>query len=92
MNPLHRSWCHDQADKAAAAAQRQPATPTPGEVDLVGAARGRLQRLRHMRQVARAGGEPGNSVNRAEWRAQQARECIAVLAQAAQARSCGAKA
>ena len=45
-----------------------------------------------MRQVTRTGGEPGNSVNRAEWRAQQARECIAVLAQAAQARSCGAKA
>ena len=53
--------------------------PAPA-LDLLAAARQRL---------ARAGGAPGASVNRAEWRAAQALQCIGVLAQAAHDRRQG---
>ena len=59
-------------------------TPTP--INLLAAARQRLAQARHWRAVARAGGAPGASVNRAEYRADQALQCIGALAQAAQAR------
>ena len=42
-------------------------TPTP--INLLAAARQRLAQARHWRAVARAGGAPGASVNRAEYRA-----------------------
>lgn len=59
---------------------------TARQVDLVAAARQRLARARHWRAIVRAGGAPGVSVNRAEWRAAQALQCVGTLAQAAQAR------
>ena len=62
--------------------------PAPA-LDLLAAASQRLARARHWRAVARAGGAPGASVNRAEWRAAQALQCIGVLAQAAHDRRQG---
>lgn len=61
-------------------------------IDLLAAARQRLAQARHWRAVARAGGQPGASVNRAEWRAAKALQCIGTLAQAAQQRREGASA
>ncbi len=76
MNPLHQSWKDDLAEQAAAPAPR----------DLLAAARQRLAAQRHWRAVVRAGGDASASVNRAEYRADQARQCLAVLARAAQER------
>ena len=55
-------------------------------IDLIAAARQRLAVQRHWRAVARAGGDRSASVNRAEYRADQARQCLAALALAAQER------
>ena len=60
-------------------------------IDLLAAARQRLAAARHWRAVARAGGQSGVSVNRAEWRAAKALDCIGALAQAAQDRRQGAQ-
>ena len=49
-------------------------------IDLIAAARQRLAVQRHWRAVARAGGDRSASVNRAEYRADQARQCLAALA------------
>lgn len=62
---------------------------TDQPIDLVAAARKRLARLRHWRAVARAGGDATASVNRAEWKAAQARDCLRALGKAAAQRGIG---
>lgn len=56
-------------------------------LDLIAAARRRLAQQRHWRAVARAGGDRSASVNRADYKAAQARQCLADLARAAQERA-----
>lgn len=62
---------------------------TTPQLDLVAAARKRLARLRHWRAIARAGGDATASVNRAAWKAEQARGCLRALAKAAAQRNVG---